>query len=252
MKEKIFKISFIIIIICVSIILKVSCKIIINKRFIANYPDSNQAFRLMLISIFNIYEPYIAPYNYGNYYYQKERYERAYEKYKKALSYNVPKKRLCSIDINIALSLIQLANDEKNEQKSLAYYQEAKDYLRKCLSIQKEEIDDDNAEDDSEISNQQKSADNLINDINNEISNKSNSGNDSGNNSDGSNGSGGGSGGSSGNEIGNGGQSNPNGNGEGERDGIGNSKGKNDKTIDIDIKIGKPKDSFSTQCDNCW
>lgn len=251
MKEKIFKISFIIIIICISIILKVSCKIIINKRFIANYPDSNQAFRLMLISIFNIYEPYIAPYNYGNYYYQKERYERAYEKYKKALSYNVPKKRLCSIDINIALSLIQLANDEKNEQKSLAYYQEAKDYLRKCLSIQKEEIDDDNAEDDSEISNQQKSADDLIDDINNEISDKSNSGNDSGNNSDGSNGSGGG---SSGNENGNGGQSNPNGsgNGEGEGDGISNSKGKNDKTIDVDIKIGKPKDRFSTQCNNCW
>ena len=251
MKEKIFKISFIIIIICVAIILKVSCKIIINKRFIANYPDSNQAFRLMLISIFNIYEPYIAPYNYGNYYYQKERYERAYEKYKKALSYNVPKKRLCSIDINISLSLIHLANDEKNEQKSLAYYQEAKDYLRKCLSIQKEEIDDDNAEDDSEISNQQKSADDLINDINNEISDKSNSGNDSGNNSDGSNGSGSDGSGGSGNENGNGGQSNPNGSGNGE-EGISNSKGKNDKTIDIDIKIGKPKDSFSTQCNNCW
>ena len=85
MNKFVKKIMIITVIIILSIAAKVSSKIIINNQFIKHYPDADQEIRLIIMSLFNYYQPYIAPYNYGNYLYQKERYEEAYTKYKAAL-----------------------------------------------------------------------------------------------------------------------------------------------------------------------
>ena len=52
-KDKI-KILLIFLAILFLIILKISTKIIINKRFIENYPEANQEIRLILMSFINL------------------------------------------------------------------------------------------------------------------------------------------------------------------------------------------------------
>ena len=88
MKKYINKILLICILLCTVIASLLGIRIAINKNFIKNYPDASQEYKLVLLSMFNYYEPYIALYNYGNYYYKQGRYEEAYEKYKEALKYD--------------------------------------------------------------------------------------------------------------------------------------------------------------------
>ena len=151
MNKKVNKIIFVIVMLYLLVLLKVSSKIIINNQFIKNYPDANQEIRLVLLSTFNFYQPYIAPYNYGNYLYQKGRYNDAYEKYKKALTYKVPKNRLCPITINIGMALTKMSEEKSGDAKK-ALLEEAKWYLGKCLSLDPE---DENPDDyyDEEIGN---------------------------------------------------------------------------------------------------
>ena len=86
-------------------------------EFKKDYPDTKQEYRLMLLSMFNFYEPYIAPYNYGNYYYKQGRYEDAIGKYLEALDHDIPKTRLCDVEINLGLSYMSLANENGNDKK---------------------------------------------------------------------------------------------------------------------------------------
>ena len=146
MKKILKKIAIIIMIICLIISLKVMSKIIINNRFIANYPDASQEFRLVLLSTLNLYEPYIAHYNYGNYFYQKGKYEEAYEKYQKALSYEIPKKRICMVRINVSLALIKMA-EGKDKETSLELLKEAKEHLSICLSLTPDDEEENNGND---------------------------------------------------------------------------------------------------------
>ena len=123
-----------------AITLFVGFKIVINKNFIKNYPDTfNQEYRLLLMSIFNIYEPYVADYNYGNYYYKEERYAEAVEKYKKALNRNVPRGKICDIEINLSLSLMQLALRSETED-AIEYLNEAKTHLKQCINLDLDDI----------------------------------------------------------------------------------------------------------------
>ena len=108
----------VVIILCAVIAAKISSKIIINNRFIANYPEKDQEYRLVLLTVLNLYEPYIAHYNYGNYYYQKEQYEDAAKKYRKALEYDIPLNRVCSVEINLSLSLMKQAEELKETDSS--------------------------------------------------------------------------------------------------------------------------------------
>ena len=55
MKKKLFKVVIGIIIVCIAVILKIGSKIIINNRFISNYPNANQEYRLVLLSFLNLY-----------------------------------------------------------------------------------------------------------------------------------------------------------------------------------------------------
>lgn len=182
MKDKVKKILLIVIGICLLLSLKISTKIIINNRFIANYPDVDQEYRLILLSIFNYYEPYIAPYNYGNYLYQKERYEEAYKKYQKALEYEIPNNRICSVRINISLVLAKMSENENNAE-ALKLLSEAQKHLEVCLSLNsigkdqdrqqnennqeqnQKEQQNENSKDNEDISKQQEKALNLSNEI---------------------------------------------------------------------------------------
>ena len=190
-KDKV-KILIILFVIIVLIILKVSTKIIINKRFIAYYPEANQEIRLVLMSFINIYEPYIAPYNYGNYYYQKGRYEEAYDKYIKALKYKVPKKRECAVRINTGLTLVKMSEQKETEKTKLL--QEALEHLKKCFILKNDE--DDNYDD--ELDDLQQKASEISDGIGEEI------GKGGGSDSQGGSGTSSSDGSSSGNEASNG------------------------------------------------
>ena len=147
-KNNLKKILLVLIIICSLSLIKVTSKIIVNKRFIANYPEKDQEHRLVLMSVLNFYQPYIVHYNYGNYYYQKEMYEDAYNKYSKALSYKIPKSRLCDVKINISLTLIKQAEliKEDNKAEALEMLGEAKMHLKDCIELDLSEENDDEEE----------------------------------------------------------------------------------------------------------
>ena len=134
MNKIVKKILIIVIIIFVVIIGYVELKIFINKRFIKNYPDTQQEYRLMLLSMINLYEPYIAPYNYGNYLYKQERYEEAEKKYLKALSYDIPKKRICDVEINLGLTYMKIS-DGKDIDESIVMLEKARDHFNNCANL---------------------------------------------------------------------------------------------------------------------
>ena len=174
--KKVYKksiITFFICYICITAILDL--KIIVNKRFIKDYPNKEQSARLTFLSTLNFYEPYIALYNYGNYYYKQERYEEAYKKYKEALKHKIPIERQCSVDINISLSIIEFAK-QKSKEEELELYKEAKEYLKDCLSldfsskseVEKQEDEKDNNEEKiKNVEEIMRNIDNRINDIDN-------------------------------------------------------------------------------------
>ncbi len=165
MINKIFKkIIKVIIIIYIIVFVKLSFKIVLNKIFIANYPNNNNRISLVLMSMINIYEPYIAPYNYGNYYYQNGEYEAAYNKYQEALKYNIPRKRICSVRINIALTLFNIAKYQ-SDNKALISLLEAQEHLKACMSIEPNMTDEDNLQSDSKIPDQQQTASEITEEI---------------------------------------------------------------------------------------
>jgi len=89
---------------------------------------------LFLILIFLIFRiPYVYLYNKGNELYEDEDYELAVQSYEKALNVYPPKKKECSIRINLALSMIyQIDFDRINEEDKdnvIKTLEDAKDVL---------------------------------------------------------------------------------------------------------------------------
>ena len=135
MKLNVKKIIVYLIIIVLLINVLIISRIIINDKFIESYSnnDIDQEYRLIILTSTNINEPYIAHYNYGNYYYKLGRYEDAYNKYLKALDYKIPDNRYCSVKINISLALMKLAENESSN--SLKFLLEAKKHLQDCIDF---------------------------------------------------------------------------------------------------------------------
>lgn len=105
MKKKILSI---VIIILSAILFKLICSYAINEVIIHNY--NNGLYNSALIKTlykFNFNQPYIVYYNEGNILYKKENYYNATVNYNKALKKWVPKKKVCDIRINLALSMIK-------------------------------------------------------------------------------------------------------------------------------------------------
>ena len=134
MNKYVKKLLLIIIIICVIVLLKLIVKMLLNDSFIRNYPDKEQEYRLKINTLVNIYEPYIVYYNYGNYLYQKEKYDEAYEKYIKALEYNIPNDNVCKINYNLGLTLVKKSLVDDYEKGNLL--KEAQKYLQECIDIE--------------------------------------------------------------------------------------------------------------------
>ena len=69
--------------------------------------------------LINIPEGYVPRYNLGNIYYQDGNYEKAIKEYKKALSYDLPERKECSIRINYALALCKTVELDEEDQNSI-------------------------------------------------------------------------------------------------------------------------------------
>ena len=129
------KVLLTVIFIAIILVFKLGLKMEINAIFIKNYPNNANDYTLKFTSFINIYQPYIAPYNYGNYYYQKGQYNDAYEKYKEALTHRIPNNRICKVHINASLTLVKLAELESDEQKAIDLLDEADSHLKVCQAV---------------------------------------------------------------------------------------------------------------------
>ncbi len=155
MSKKILKVLIIIIIISVSIIVFIGSKVLINNSFIRNYDKPNNEVKMILLSALNIYEPYVAHYNYGNYYYKEEMYEEAIDKYRKTLEYDIPKSRICDVKINLGLSLVKLSNMQRKKSETIKLLKEAQSHLKDCIEL-KIDIDDNVRENELEDESEEK------------------------------------------------------------------------------------------------
>ncbi len=112
MKEIKQKKLLIILIILSIITIKLISKYSINNNYIKKYNNKvyepSIAKKLLFI---NIQERYIAHYNYGTSLYQTEDYKKAKEEFTKALK-TVPKKRVCYVRSNLALTEIKLLPEQ--------------------------------------------------------------------------------------------------------------------------------------------
>ena len=128
-----------IICLCLLIVLIIGIKMYVNKKFIKEYPNTKQEYRLIFLSIFNFYEPYVADYNYGNYLYKDGRYEEAEEKYLKALRSDAPRSKICDIEVNLGLTYIELSkNVEINNE--IEYLKKAKNHFNRCANMDLDDL----------------------------------------------------------------------------------------------------------------
>lgn len=80
----------------------------INEIIISNYNKNiYNTFLVKTLYLFNFSEPYIAYYNEGNILYRTEKYDKAYQKYEKAIKKKPPKSKVCDIRINMSLTIIK-------------------------------------------------------------------------------------------------------------------------------------------------
>ena len=95
-------------------------------RYQKHHYEENQ------LAMLGILQPYIAPYNLGNVYYQRGEYEQAVESYRKALSYQPPEGADCMIRINLVLAKLVSFDPEK---VTLEEYDDAINMLREAQEI---------------------------------------------------------------------------------------------------------------------
>ena len=129
--------AIIIAIVLVFLIVLLEGRFLLNITYVKDFEKENAVeWKVQVLSLFNLYQPYIAPKNYGDYYYQKGEYEKAVEKYDKALTHFVPKKKACDIRINAALSILKMVND-KEKEKAKQLLERAKKYVGDddCMSL---------------------------------------------------------------------------------------------------------------------
>ena len=131
MKKKII-VTFYIVMICVTI--KLLSNIFLNNRLIEKYNNGDYSeSTARSLTFLNIFQRYIAHYNYGNILYKNGKYEEANIEYENALKESIPKYQECSIRINYALSICKTVQlDESNQEsieKAIEIYESAIDVL---------------------------------------------------------------------------------------------------------------------------
>ena len=153
---------------------------ILTENLINNYEEKNyddSSINTLYLLNFNL--SYIDFYNHGNIYYQEKNYNRAIDRYNIALKKNPPEDKVCDIQINLALSILGLM--ENDNKKS--HLQEAREVLYKndCAhenddkgkSKQAEELEEEIKE--QEKQNSEEKPGNSNDDPNNNDSNNTNS-----------------------------------------------------------------------------
>lgn len=101
-----------------------------NEIMIDHY--NNKEYQENNITFLGVLEPYIAPYNLGNVYYQRCDYESAIAKYQEALQYNPPEGYDCKIRINEVLAMVATIDADSVDVKN---YDETIDYLQSAQAI---------------------------------------------------------------------------------------------------------------------
>ena len=105
-------------IVLIFIAVKLTFTFYMNEKFIDNYNQQIYSYDdIQYLFILNIFEPYIAYYNYGNILYQNSDFEEAIVQYRKALTLFPPQRKECDIRINLALAMLkQINEDDKSEE----------------------------------------------------------------------------------------------------------------------------------------
>ena len=122
-KKKNIKLYIIIILIILFYLAFKFLSLSIINRVYYNYYDNGDykkagAFSKPLL-VMNFFEPYIANYNYGNALFYQEEYHKAQVQFEKSLDKKPPKKRVCDVRINLALTIekqgdLIVENDRKS------------------------------------------------------------------------------------------------------------------------------------------
>ncbi len=130
MKNKLIACAYILLLI---VCLKLSFDFVYNAIVVHKYNQNDYSMDEGPILFLNCFQPYIAHYNNGNIYYQQEKYPEAVEAYQRALEHNPPKKKECSIRINLALAMIAMLGEDYDKpekvEDSIALLKDAKEVL---------------------------------------------------------------------------------------------------------------------------
>ncbi len=109
------KICYIGFIVTILILIRFVAVFGLNELMISNYHKGKyQTKWIDILYVLNLQQSYIDYYNHGNLLYQQGEFEQAIQKYETALTKNPPQKRVCDIRINLALSMLKIA-DEGNK-----------------------------------------------------------------------------------------------------------------------------------------
>lgn len=112
---------------------KLAFNYIYNAVVIHRYQQSDNSINMNPLLAFNWSEPYIAYYNQGNISYKEDSFVDAIASYEKALELNPPKKKECSIRINLALAMLGTMPEDysasENVDTSLQILKEAREVL---------------------------------------------------------------------------------------------------------------------------
>ncbi len=99
-----------------------------NEHMIRNFEDGE--YSLNAFGALGVLEPYVAPYNEGNVYFEKKNYEKAIACYEKALSKNPSEPMDCEIRINMALAMtLPIKPEEVNDSNRKAVIQTLDDAI---------------------------------------------------------------------------------------------------------------------------
>ena len=122
----------VILVLLLIVAIKLGYKYSVNNSYINKYNDGEYSVDTAKKLLFlNIQEKYIAHYNYGTSLYQTEDYTHAKEEFTEALK-TVPKKRVCDVRVNLALTEIKLLPKKENVDT----------YIKEINNIQKVLLED--------------------------------------------------------------------------------------------------------------
>lgn len=138
--KRLKKYLFITLIISLIIYIFFSIRFGINDDFINKYNKGEYTdWQFGYLTKLNIYEPYVAYKNYGDYYYQVGQYKASLPQYDTALSFRMSKNKSCKIRINATLSIIQLImqNGEEKKEENTELAKKGLEYVENdnCLTL---------------------------------------------------------------------------------------------------------------------